>query len=188
MKKQNSKKRKKTNIRKTHRIIGISILILLIVSSAIIFIKVIHTSENDNEYIKPYEPSFIKNGHLQFISKDKKNVIKTIAIEIADDDYKRTQGLMWRRSMADSIGMLFIFENEKPLSFWMKNTYLPLDIIYVNKSMEIVTIQENTTPLSEMPIPSDKPAQFAIEVNAGFCSNHGILNGDNIKYEKTDAH
>jgi uncharacterized membrane protein (UPF0127 family) len=54
--------------------------------------------------------------------------------------------------------------------------------------MEIVTIQENTIPLSEIPIPSNEPAQFVIEVNAGFCSNHGIMNGGKIKYKKTDTH
>lgn len=169
-------------------IISVLATILIIPSSIILYnYETNKESLRNNESGKRYEPPFTKNGQLFFINKDKKNVIKSIEIEIADDDDKRAQGLMWRRSMADSIGMLFIFEKERPLSFWMKNTYIPLDIIYVNKSMEIVTIQENTMPLSEMSIPSDKPAQFVVEVNAGFCITHGIMNGDKIKYEKINA-
>ncbi|MGE0076695.1 MAG: DUF192 domain-containing protein [Bacteroidales bacterium] len=188
MKQKNKRKIPKTNKRKKTIIISVLVVILIIVSSIFLF-----NYETNNEVLKSienrklYEPPFTKSGQLFFINKDKTTVLKTIEIEIADTDDKRAQGLMWRREMADSVGMLFIFEKEMPLSFWMKNTYIPLDIIYINKSMEIVAIQENTMPLSEMPIPSEKPAQFVVEVNAGFCSNYGIINGDKIKYEKINA-
>ena len=78
--------------------------------------------------------------------------------------------------------MLFIFDNERPLSFWMKNTYIPLDIIYVNKSLEIVTIQENTMPLNEKPIPSEKPALFVVEVNAGYPAARCLPQQDRFSY------
>lgn len=91
--------------------------------------------------------------------------------------------MMWRRSMAESTGMFFIFEAEQPLTFWMKNTCISLDIIYINKSMDIVAIRNNTTPFSEMPIPSYEPSQYAIEVMAGFCNNYNINTDDKVKFE-----
>jgi uncharacterized membrane protein (UPF0127 family) len=160
---------------------------MIVISTAILLLAmvvVLYYFDNDKkEYSKPYEPSFTKNGELSFISHFNKSVIKTIDIEIADNDDTRAQGLMWRRTMPDSIGMFFIFDDEIYRSFWMKNTYISLDIIYVNKSMEIVSISENTITLSEMPIPSDKPAMYVVEVIAGFCYSHGIKAGDKIKFE-----
>ncbi len=175
---------KKQKKKKLKRKIWFSIGLLLIASFAIFFYY--NTSserKNDSEFSKPYEPTFTKNGQLVFIKKEINDTIKVIDIEIADDKAKITQGLMWRRSMPDSVGMLFIFEEEKFLSFWMKDTYIPLDIIFINKSMEIVSIRENTIPLSEMSIPSEKAAQYVVEVNAGFCYNYKIDIGDKIKFE-----
>jgi uncharacterized protein len=136
------------------------------------------------ENVKPDEPSFTKNGKLTFIKKGGDLTLKNIDIEIADNDAKRTQGLMWRRSMTDYTGMLFIFDDEEPRSFWMRNTYIPLDIIFVNKSGEIVTIRDDAKPLSEISIQSEKPAQFVVEVNAGFCIHYKVTTGDRIKFEK----
>lgn len=170
--------------KKKTRIIGFSIVLLLIASIALFFYyKASNESKNNSKSSKPYESPFVKDGQLVFIKKDKKDTIKAIDIEIADNETKRIRGLMWRRSMPDSIGMLFIFENEEPLSFWMKNTYIPLDILFINKSMEIVTIWDNTIPFSEWPITSDKPAQFVVEVIAGFCYNYKIDTGDKIKFK-----
>jgi uncharacterized protein len=178
-----TKKKIEKSIKKSRRnkiIFVISFLILL----AIIPIYMIYNSiENENIESKPFEPKFVKNGKLIFLKNEKNEIIKSIDIEVADNEAKRTQGLMWRRSMLDSVGMLFIFEIEEPLSFWMKNTYISLDIIYVNKSLEIVTIRDNTTPFSEVSLPSDKPSQYVIEVNAGFCYNYKIETGDKIKFE-----
>lgn len=185
--KQKKKKIPVTNHRK-RIIISFSFVIVILVGSIFLYnYEKNNLTLKNNEYSKQYEPPFTEGGQLFFINKVKNNVIKTITIEIADDDEKRTQELMWRKTMADSLGMLFIFENERKLSFWMKNTYIPLDIIYVNKSLEIVTIQENTIPLSEMHIPSEKPAQFVVEVKAGFCGSYGIENGDMIKFERKNA-
>ncbi len=131
---------------------------------------------------KPYEPPFNKEGELFFISSENIDTIKAIDIEVASDDYKRTQGLMYRRSMADSLGMLFIFEKEEPQSFWMRNTYISLDIIYVNKQYEIVTIQKYTQPFSEFGIPSYKPAMYVVETIAGFCDKYKIKEGDKVYY------
>jgi uncharacterized membrane protein (UPF0127 family) len=127
--------------------------------------------------------AFVKQGELRFLDK-KDNLLYSLDIEIADDDAKRTQGLMYRDSMVENRGMLFIFPDEEERSFWMKNTIMPLDIIYVNAKKQIVTVQKNTIPYSEDSVPSDGPAQYVVEVNAGFCDRHSIKAGDHIEWKR----
>lgn len=123
-------------------------------------------------------PEFIKQGELTFLRAADSTEITKIDIEIADDDIKRERGLMYRRQMELSHGMLFIFAEEDLRSFWMKNTYLPLDILYLDAKRKILRIHENVATLNEMPIPSDFPAKYVIEVNAGFCALHNLKTGD----------
>lgn len=130
------------------------------------------------------EPQFRKEGELEFLSNDGKNVITKIDIELAENDDERMQGLMYRKSMDEARGMLFIFEAERDESFWMRNTIMSLDIIYVNAHREIVKIYKKTTPFSENSLPSGKPVQYVVEVNAGFTDKYGIKEGDKIKFEK----
>lgn len=104
-----------------------------------------------------------------------------VKVEIANTSEKRNWGLMYRQELPELHGMLFIFPREEPLSFWMKNTPLPLDIIFINTAYEIVSIAHNTTPFSEKPLPSGRPAQFVLEVNGGFCQRHGIAAGDRVE-------
>lgn len=131
------------------------------------------------------EPQFKKDGSLDFLNNKDKS-IKSIDIEIADNDSARTMGLMFRKSMSDEQGMLFIFENSEPRSFWMKNTIIPLDIIYISENKEIVKIQKNTKPYSTASIPSIKNARYVVEVNAGFTDKYEIKEGDKIKYKKEE--
>jgi len=127
-------------------------------------------------------PQFIKEGELQFLLAEKDSVIQEIDIEIADTPDTRTQGLMWRKSMEDDQGMLFIMEDNEPQSFWMLNTYISLDIIYVNENKEIVSIRANTTPQSTDSVPSGAPAKYVVEVNAGYAAEHGLEVGDRIDW------
>ncbi|MEM6725861.1 MAG: DUF192 domain-containing protein, partial [Bacteroidota bacterium] len=113
------------------------------------------------------EPQFRKDGTLQFLGPDS-TALTSIDIEIADSPRYIDQGLMYRKSMAPNQGMLFVMPVEKPQAFWMKNTFVPLDIIFVNAAFEVVSIQANTTPLSETSLPSGKPAKYVVEVVAGF--------------------
>ena len=76
----------------------------------------------------------------------------------------------------------FIFDENQPLNFWMVNTPLPLDIIYVGADSSIVRIHQNTTPFSEATLPSDSPAKFVVETNAGYTMEHGILEGMKIRF------
>jgi len=127
--------------------------------------------------------SFVKQGDLSFTDA-KDNFITRINIEIADNDEKRTTGLMYRDKMEESQGMLFIFDTETPQAFWMKNTIIPLDIIFVNSKMQIVKIQKNAVPYSETSLPSEKPAQYVVEVNGGYCDKLGIKEGDKIAWRR----
>jgi len=104
-----------------------------------------------------------------------------VSVEIVATPEKRSFGLMYRKDLPESHGMLFLFPREQPLSFWMKNTPLPLDIIFINAAHTIVSIAANTTPFSEEPLPSGPPAQFVLEVNAGFCQRHDITVGSRIE-------
>ncbi|MES0808689.1 DUF192 domain-containing protein [Roseibium sp. SCPC15] len=101
-------------------------------------------------------------------------------VEVAATDIERARGLMFREEMAADHGMLFIFEGEGERFFWMKNTPLPLDIIYIDNTGQIVSIAADTTPFSEAVIPSGKPARFVLEVNAGIAEKLEIKVGDRI--------
>lgn len=124
---------------------------------------------------------FTKEGELDFVNPAGEAITK-IDIEIADDDYQTQKGLMYRRSMKSNQGMLFIFPDEEERSFWMKNTYLPLDILYVNANKEIVSITENASPQSTESIWSKLPAKYVVEVNAGFVAQYRIKEGDQIQF------
>jgi uncharacterized protein len=134
-------------------------------------------SENSTDNSSVSEPQFKKEGELTFLKNQEK-----LTIEIADNDAETTQGLMYRRSMPDSCGMVFIMPNYEPQKFWMKNTYIPLDIIFLDESKKIVTIQANTTPFSEAGVESYDKAKFVLEVNAGYCKLKGIKKGDLLKW------
>jgi hypothetical protein len=129
------------------------------------------------------EPQFKKEGELIFLRKGTQEKIVRIDIEIAGNPYKRATGLMFRSSLPDNAGMLFIYEKTQPLFFWMKNTYIPLDIIFANGKMQIVTIHKNTKPLSEKLILSYADSLYVVEVNAGFCDKYGIRVGDYFRFE-----
>jgi uncharacterized protein len=104
-------------------------------------------------------------------------------VEIADDEPERQRGLMHRERMAEDRGMLFLFPGPpRPQGFWMKNTLIPLDIIYLQPDGRILSIARRTTPLSEAPIPSNGPASAVLEINGGLSDRLGIAPGDQIRH------
>ncbi len=129
-------------------------------------------------------PEFKNEGQLVFLKHGTGQTITVINIEIADNDAERAQGLMWRTSMPEDDGMLFVFDQSKILTFWMKNTYIPLDMVFADSTGRIVTIHQNATPFSEATIASTQPAKYVVEVNGGFCAKYGIVDGDAISYER----
>ena|SRR5690606_7807839 len=99
-------------------------------------------------------------------------------VEVADDDAERTRGLMFRDHMERSAGMLFVFERERPQSFWMLNTHIPLDILYFDDDLQLVSAAERVPPCrsgSRCPsYPSRGPARFVLELNAGLARELGV--------------
>jgi uncharacterized membrane protein (UPF0127 family) len=105
-------------------------------------------------------------------------------VEVADTADKRSLGLMFRDSMPDDHGMLFIFPGETRRSFWMKNTRIPLDIIYFDSNLVLVSVSENTPPCRTLKCPaypSDGPAKYVLELNAGKAAELGVKSGDVLK-------
>ena len=104
-------------------------------------------------------------------------------VEIADDREEQALGLMFRDELPDDQGMLFIFRNEAPRSFWMKNTRIPLDIMYFSRDLELVSMAENARPcrVQQCPgYPSEGPAMYVLELNAGKASELGLVSGDTM--------
>jgi len=136
-------------------------------------------TNNNADISKPKEePQFVNEGSLSFIVDGK--AVKKIDVEVADNEADTQQGLMFRTQMAENRGMLFVFPDMDDRSFWMKNTIIPLDIIYVDDQKKIVSIQKNAKPHSEAGLPSEGPAKFVVEVNAGFTDRYNIKPGDII--------
>jgi uncharacterized protein len=109
-----------------------------------------------------------------------------VEVEIADNDAERQRGLMERTALAENAGMLFVFEREQPLSFWMKNTLIPLSVAYIDSTGRIVDIQD-MEPLDETSHPSAEPGQYALEVNQGFFAERGIEVGNEVEIPKTSG-
>ena len=111
---------------------------------------------------------------------------KTFSVEIADTSEKQALGLMFRDSMPADAGMIFLFPNEAPRSFWMKNCRIPLDIMYFDKDLKMVSISANTPPcrVERCPnYPSTGPAMYVLELNAGVASELGVGPGDLLTIE-----
>lgn len=107
-----------------------------------------------------------------------------VIAEIADNPLTQAKGLMFREHLDEGEGMLFVFGSDAPRSFWMKNTLLPLDLMFISKNLTIVGIKENFQPCDrdfDCPRYTSKPAAYVLEVNAGFARKHGIKTGDRIK-------
>jgi len=109
-------------------------------------------------------------------------VSHTFSVEIADDEAEREKGLMYRDRMAEDHGMLFLFPDVRERAFWMKNTHIPLDIIYISRSGEVISIQKNATPMNETPLNSYGAAAAVLEINGGLADRLGIRAGDQIAH------
>ncbi|WP_423836975.1 DUF192 domain-containing protein [Sulfitobacter dubius] len=104
------------------------------------------------------------------------------SIEVADDTAERSQGLMHRRSMPLSSGMLFIYETPQPLSFWMRNTLIPLDLLFIDSQGVVQKIHHSAKPLDETPIPGGDNLLSVLEINGGLSKRLGITEGSEIRH------
>ena len=104
-------------------------------------------------------------------------------VEIADSDAEREQGLMYRTSLAPDAGMLFIWDRAAPRAFWMRNTYIPLDILYIGANGRVLSIAAMAQPFDETPIPSRGEAKAVLELAGGRAAELGIDLGDQVHHK-----
>ena len=114
---------------------------------------------------------------LTIVTKDARHAFQ---VEVARNDPERAQGLMFRRHLAPDRGMLFDFRRVQPISMWMQNTYISLDMIFIRADGTIRRIAANTEPLSERTVPSGGPARYVLEVIGGTARKLGIEPGDKV--------
>lgn len=168
--------------KKNNRSIYLIVLLIVIVGITVYFLRKSGGEAELETQSEVLDIPFRKQGELLFTSQVIGDTLAVIDIEVADNNQLRARGLMYRRLLPENAGMLFIQDMEEMQSFWMKNTYIPLDIIFVNREKEIVTIHANTTPLKEWNYASTEPALYVVEVNAGFSNRHNIGVGDRIEF------
>ncbi|NNE02079.1 MAG: DUF192 domain-containing protein [Eudoraea sp.] len=128
--------------------------------------------------------TFTKEGSLQLLKSETDSVLASLDIEIAETDYETQTGLMYRDTMEDNQGMLFIFPDVAYHSFYMKNTKIPLDIIYIDENLRIASIVKNAQPMNETSLSSGVPVQYVLEVNAGLTDSWKVTEGDRITFQK----
>ncbi len=124
------------------------------------------------------------NSNQKFVEIFLKNDVKIIA-ELALTPEEHRRGLMFRKKIPEDYGMLFVFEREEYQWFWMKNTYIPLDIIWIDKDKRIVYIAENCKPCLKEDCPSygvEIPVKYVLEIRGGMAKEYGIDVGDRIDF------
>ena len=108
-----------------------------------------------------------------------------LTVEIADTSPLRTRGLMWRSALADGTGMLFIFPTEVVQSFWMRNTLIPLDMVFIDRRMEVVGVVQWAEPRTLTSRTVGKPSLYVLEVPGGWTSRNGVRDGSTVELEGT---
>jgi len=145
----------------------------------------ISCKEGSKKEIKTTTVAFKKEGTLQILQKDTDSILAHLDIEIADSDYERETGLMYRNAMEMNQGMLFIFDDVSMHYFYMKNTQIPLDLIYLDEKRRIASFQKNAQPMNENSLSSKVPVKYVLEINAGLADKWSLAVGDSITYHKT---
>lgn len=163
-----------------HHLRSINLSILCMLAASYLLIGGCGKSDTSNETEQPKGRTLDFEREVHFLSSASDDTLATIEVSIADEDNERNTGLMDVQNLPPYKGMFFIFPKEKPRSFWMANTPLSLDIIFVNRDYEIVRIHRNTQPFAEQRYTSDRPAKYVVEVNGGFSTSHDITAGTRI--------
>lgn len=159
----------------------LKVVVLLLFLSVLIYSC---KEEKKHSKVTRVEIAFKKEGDLSLFKASNDSLIKHLDIEIADDEYQTQTGLMYRKSMKNSQGMLFIFPDSQYRYFYMRNTEIPLDIIYIDKNLTIVSIQKNAKPFDETSLPSEGPAKYVLEINGGLSTTWNLEKGDKIEFSK----
>ncbi len=131
-----------------------------------------NVSRNAAQRGLPVEP-------LQIVTHDGR--VHRFRVEIADTYASRERGLMFRKSLGPDAGMLFDFKTEQPVAFWMKNTLIPLDMVFIDARGTVVNVAANAKPMSEANIPSDGPVLGVLEIRGGRAAEIGVQAGDKVR-------
>ena len=158
-----------------------NLLKILYVSILIIFLKGCVDIKKPKIIIEQ-KVLFQKEATLDLLQSNG-DLISTLNIEIANSPYERETGLMYRTSMEKNQGMLFIFDKESILTFYMKNTYMSLDLIFISEKKEIISIYKNAKPNDLLSISSKLPSKYVLEVIQGVSDNLNLKIGDRINYQ-----
>ena len=105
-----------------------------------------------------------------------------VQVEVARSDAQRMRGLMFRREMPETAGMIFLFPNATHQTFWMRNTLIPLDMIFIKPDRTILGIYRNAVPETDDPRDVPGESQYVLEVNGGFCQRHNVNAGDRVEF------
>ena len=127
------------------------------------------------------ESGVLDDGSLSFMEGD--STLHTVTIEVADTEASRQRGLMNRRGISSSEGMLFIFPDPDSLSFWMRNTAIPLDILFIDENYDVVNIARRVRPLSDDRVLSTAPAKYVVEVRGGVTERYGITDDASVQWQ-----
>jgi uncharacterized membrane protein (UPF0127 family) len=139
--------------------------------------------QSNQNQVREQKVLFKNEGKLSILNNEKK-ILAEFKIEIADSPYERQTGLMYRDKLEKQHGMLFVFENSELRGFYMKNTLIPLDLIFIDEYYEIIHIHSKATPYETASISSQLPAKYVFEINGGLSEQIGIQKGMKIKYSK----
>ena len=135
---------------------------------------------------QPATPTTPAEKPLVFLgSKDGDTV--QVSVEVVDTPSTRQTGLMNRAQLAEDAGMLFLVPKESVLTFWMKDTLIALDMIFIRADMSVAGIVENAAPMTTTTRSVNAAAQFVLEVNGGFAARHGIVAGSRVRFENVPA-
>ncbi len=121
------------------------------------------------------------SSHLESLDIVTHGGVQHFKVEVADTPASREQGLMYRKAMAADHGMLFDFKTPQPVAFWMKNTLIPLDMIFIAPNGRIISIARNAQPLNETPIPSGGAVLGVLELRGGRAAEIGAEPGDRVQ-------
>ncbi len=155
--------------------------LLSIVLAAFIMTNCSKASRNASKDTQQMSRTITPTHTVSFLSS-KGDTISTAHVAIANNSMERDTGLMNVTHLPENEGMLFIFQKVQNLSFWMANTPLPLDIIFLDKNKKIIRIHHSAQPYSEKQLNSDGPALYVVEMNGGYCINHDITEGMKVAF------
>lgn len=156
---------------------------LLILS---VLFTIVGCKEKPVKIIERATATFSKEATLTITKAKDSTLALQLDIEIAETEYETQTGLMDRDSMEENQGMLFIFPDVSMHSFYMKNTKIALDLLYIDDNLKIVSFKKNAKPLDESSLSSEVPVQYVLEINAGLADKYGLEVGDRIQFERTN--